>query len=119
MTKIVDWGFYSSLYDNVAEDDFARLETRAETEVCAVIGPIRWANITESIFGYEQLKVCICHVINKLFENDSSGAGKGVASASNAGYSESYAIQTESQLKEELQRLIKMWLSGTGLVGAY
>lgn len=119
MTKIVDWEYYNSLYGDVTEEDFARLEARAESEVCAVIGPIRWANITDQTFGYQQLRVCICRVINSMITNDRSGSGKGLSGASNDGYSESFAIQTESQMRDELQKLIKGWLSGTGLVGAY
>ena len=120
MSKIVDWGYYNSLYSNITDEkQFDRLEPRAESEVCFVIGPIRWANITENTFGYQQLKDCICKVINKLVENDKSGAGKGISSASNDGYSESYVIQTESQMRTELQSCIRAWLSGTGLVGAY
>lgn len=120
MSRIVDWEYYSSLYCKVRDDiAFNRLEAQAEKEVRNVIGPIRWATITEDTFGYEQLKDCICNVINKLVENEKSGAGKGIASASNDGYSESYVIQTESQMRAELQSSIKTWLSGTGLVGAY
>ena len=57
--------------------------------------------------------------MNRLAENEKSGAGKGVASVSNDGYSENYVVQTESQMRAELQSAIKAWLSGTGLVGAY
>lgn len=120
MSMVVDWEYYNSLYDNISDDvEFARLEKKAEKEVCSVIGPIRWENITEDTFGYQQLKDCICNVINKLVESEKSGAGKGIASASNDGYTESYVIQTESQLRAELQSSIRAWLSGTGLVGAY
>lgn len=116
----VSWEYYSSLYSDIKDDiEFNRLEEHAEKEVRNVIGPIRWATITEDTFGYEQLKDCICNVINKLVENKKSGVGKGIASASNDGYSESYVIQTESQLRAEMQSSIKAWLSGTGLVGAY
>ena len=116
----VNWEYYSSLCCKVRDDiEFNRLEAQAEREIRAVIGPIRWAAITEDTFGYEQLKDCICNVINKLAENEKSGAGKGIASASNDGYSENYVIQTESQMRSELQSSIKAWLSGTGLVGAY
>lgn len=116
----VNWEYYSSLYTNIKDDiEFNRLEAQAEREIRSVIGPIRWATITEDTFGYEQLKDCICNVINKLAENKKSGAGKGIASASNDGYSESYVIQTESQVRAELQSSIRSWLSGTGLVGAY
>lgn len=119
MSQIVTWEYYSSLYNTVTEDGFKKAEARAEREVRAVIGPIRWAAITENTFGYEQLKDCICNVMDKMAADDKSGKGKGVSSVSNDGYSESYVVQTEEQLRGELQNSIKAWLSGTGLVGAY
>lgn len=119
MSQIVNWEYYSSLYGTVTEDDFKKAEARAEREVRAVVGPIRWAAITENTFGYEQLKDCICNAIDKMAADDKSGAGKGVSSVSNDGYSESYAVQTEEELRSELHSSIRAWLSGTGLVGAY
>ena len=115
----VTWEYYSSLYDKVKKDGFDKAEKLAEKEVCAVIGPIRWAKITADTFGFEQLQDCICNVINKMAEDKKSGKGKGVSSVSNDGYSESYVIQTEEQLRSELRSSIRAWLSGTGLVGAY
>ena len=115
----VTWEYYSSLYDKVKENDFDIAEKLAEKEVCAVIGPIRWATITADTFGFEQLQDCICNVINKMAEDKKSGKGKGVSSVSNDGYSESYVVQTEEQLRSELRSSIRAWLSGTGLVGAY
>lgn len=120
MEKIIDWEYYSSLYDNVkTETDFDKIEKKAESEICSVIGPIRWATITENTFGFEQLRDCVCNVIDRMAEDEKSGRGKGVASVSNDGYSESYTIQTGEQLRSELQSLIRARLSGTGLVGAY
>lgn len=119
MSQIVTWEYYDSLFDEVSKDDFDRVEKKAEKAVCAVIGPIRWAEITEETFGYTQLKDCICNTMNKLVEQEISGTGKGISSASNDGYSESYVVQTESQARAELQSSIRAWLSGTGLVGAY
>ena len=115
----VTWEYYSSLYNKVDESNFVVAENRAEKEVCAVIGPIRWANITADSFGFEQLQDCICKVINKMAEDENSGKGKGLSSVSNDGYSESYVIQTEGQLQDDLRASIRAWLSGTGLVGAY
>ena len=115
----VTWEYYSSLYQNVNEDSFDKAEKLAEKEVCAVIGPIRWATITADSFGFEQLQDCICKVINKMTEDNKSGKGKGVSSVSNDGYSESYVVQTEEHLRDELRSSIRAWLSGTGLVGAY
>lgn len=119
MDRIVDWEYYSSLHSEVNESDFEKAELRAEKEVCTVIGPIRWAAITEDTFGYEQLQDCICNVIDQMTGDDRSGRGKGISSVSNDGYSESYTIQTGEQLRGELHGCIRAWLSGTGLVGAY
>ncbi|MBO5853118.1 MAG: hypothetical protein J6Q61_00095 [Bacteroidales bacterium] len=122
MSQIVTWEYYSSLYDTYTEEEmeaFEKAEALAEKEVQKVIGPIRWANITESTFGYTQLQDCICNVMNKMAADAKSGKGKGVSSVSNDGYSESYVVQTEEQLRSELQSSIRARLSGTGLVGAY
>lgn len=119
MSQIVTWEYYDSLFNKVAQDDFDRVEKQAEKAVCLVIGPIRWMDITEETFGYAQLKDCICNTMDKLVEQEASGTGKGIASASNDGYSESYVVQTESQARAELNNSIRAWLSGTGLVGAY
>jgi len=119
MSQIVNWEYYSSLYSTVSKEEFDSAEVKAEKEVRIVIGPIRWAAITENSFGYEQLKECICKVMEKMAADIKSGKGKGVSSVSNDGYSESYVVQTEEQLRSELQSSIKAWLSGTGLVGAY
>lgn len=116
----VNWEYYSSLYSKISDEkEFTKSELLAEKEVCAVIGPIRWAFITSDTFGYEQLKDCICKTIDKMAEDAESGKGKGVSSVSNDGYSESYVVQTEEQLRNELHSSIRAWLSGTGLVGAY
>lgn len=119
MSQVVNWEYYSSLYSKVPEEEFEKAEAFAEKEVCAVIGPIRWANITEKTFGYTQLQDCVCKVMDKMADDKKSGKGKGVSSASNDGYSESYVVQTEEQLRSELQSSIRAWLSGTGLAGAY
>lgn len=52
MSGIVDWEYYNSLYDNDMQENFHMLELRAEKEVCRVIGPIRWATITEDTFDW-------------------------------------------------------------------
>lgn len=119
MRKFVDWEYYSSLHNAVAIGDFDRAEELAEQEVCSVIGPIHWAAITEDTFGFTRLKDCICNVIDRMAETKKSGCGKGVSSVSNDGYTESYTIQTEAQLKSEMQSAIRAQLSGTGLVRAY
>ena len=115
----VTWEYYSSLSNKIQKEEFEKAEKLAEKEVCAVIGPIHWATITANTFGFEQLQDCICKVMDKMAEDEKSGKGKGISSVSNDGYSESYVVQTEEQLRNELKSSIRSWLSGTGLVGAY
>lgn len=49
---------------------------------------------------------------------DMSGMGSGIASVSNDGYSESYRITTDTELKSQLKSIVITGLSGTGLAGA-
>ena len=90
MSQFVDWEYYSSLHTIVTEEAFERSEALAEKEIQRAIGWIRWAGITEDIFGFEQLKDCICNVMDKMAADARSGKGKGISSVSNDGYSESY-----------------------------
>lgn len=119
MSQLVNWGYYSSLHNKVTKEEFKKAEALAEHEVKLVVGWMRWNKISEDAFYYGQLQDCICNVIDKMAEARDSGKGKGVASVSNDGYSESYTVQTEEQLRSELQSSIRAWLSGTGLAGAY
>ncbi len=119
MSPLVNWERYSALHDKVTEEKFDRAEAIAEKEVQSVVGWMRWRNLSEEAFYFEQLQDCICNVIDKMADDTSSGKGKGLASVSNDGYSESYAVQTEEQLRNELHSSIRVWLSGTGLAGAY
>lgn len=116
---IVSWSDYNSLYSKIKQEDFDRYEALAEKEIKRVIGPIRWANINEDVFGYDALKDCVCNVMDKIIEDEQSGRGRGVTSVSNDGYSETYALANESDLMNEMASSIRAWLSGTGLVGAY
>ncbi len=122
MAAIVDWSYYSSLHNTITDEtEFTTAEVLAEQEVRSVIGPVRWSEITTDTFGYDVLQDCICNVIDKQTQDARSGKGRGITSASNDGYSESYAaeVQTREALTEEMRGCIKQWLSGSGLVGAY
>lgn len=122
MAALVSWEYYSSLYSVVTEDQFETAEALAEKEVIKVVGLIHWSELNlqhleDEIYG-DQLMDCICKVINYCAEAPKA-QGRGVASVSNDGYSESYVLQTQSQADEELGKNIRAWLSGTGLVRAY
>lgn len=119
MQQLVNWEYYSSLHSIIAKEEFERAEALAEKEIKLVVGWPRWEAIDPDAFYMEQLKDCICNVMDRMEEDKRSGRGKGISSASNDGYSESYSVQTETQLKAELQASIRRWLSGTGLAGAY
>lgn len=122
--SLLTWERYSSLHDIVSEDKFDKAEKQAESAIRNVMGVIHYtnwiadnSNLTNEIY-YEQLLDCICNVINYI-ATVGAKAGQGVSSVSNDGYSESYVLQTQSQATEELQKNIRLWLSGTGLVRAY
>lgn len=119
MNRLVSWEFYSSLYDDIGESEFEKSEIKAEQEVRAVIGPLKWDAITEETFGYEVLKDCICKVMNQQKCDAKTGLGKGITSVSNDGYSETFAKANAEDVRAGLHISIKQWLSGTGLVGAY
>ena len=119
MNNIVTWEYYNSLYNKAKQEDFSRLETLAEKQVLSVIGQYKWNHINESAFYYNQLKDCICKVIDKLIDLEGNGAGRGVASVSNDGYSETYAVRTPGEYEKEIRVCISHWLSGTGLTSAF
>ena len=119
MSSIVNWEYYDSLHNNCESDEFPKLEALAEQKVREVIGKPNWDTITPDIYGYDVLKDCICNVIDKMISDANSGRGKGLSSVSNDGYSETYAIKDEADLRNEMASNIRAWLSGTGLVRAY
>ena len=122
MSAIVSWEYYSSLYSKVSETDFPKAEALAEKEVIRIVGLIHWSELNlehleDEIYG-DALKDCICKVIDFMAEAPKA-QGKGIASVSNDGYSESYVLQKQSDALEELGKNIRSWLSGTGIVRAY
>lgn len=120
---LVTWEYYRSLHDAVRDEEaFQKAEQLAEKDVARVIGPIRWAELAgadlSGLFFRDQLFDCICMVVD--YRKQTKGKlGVGVSSASNAGYSESYALPTLSAANEELDKNIRAWLSGTGLIRGY
>lgn len=121
---LLTWAEYSALHNKVTQTNFDAAEKIAEQDVGMVIGMIRWADlltvgITDALYK-DQLKECIARVIDYNVEIQPK-VGAGVASVSNDGYSESYNVdlQTASAAAAEKSKMIRIWLSGTGLVGAY
>ena len=119
MNNIVTWEYYNSLYNKAKEGEFTKLEAQAERYVQSVIGQYRWNHVEESAFYFDQLKDCICQVVNMLVDFNRGGAGKGLSSVSNDGYSESYVVRTASEYDKEIRTRIIHRLSGTGLTSAF
>lgn len=119
MNNIVSWEYYNSLYNKANQDEFVSLEVLAEKYVASVVGHYKWTHVQESAFYFDQLKDCICKVIDMLVEFSKSGAGKGLASASNDGYTENYVIRTSNEADAEIRSYIRHQLSGTGLTSAF
>lgn len=116
-------GVLQLLYSTIGtQADFEKAEALAEKDLARVIGLLRWAELVSSDWSTEfyadQLMDTICKVVNYQ-ATAGKKTGAGVASVSNDGYSESYALAKQSDAQEELQKNIRAWLSGTGLVRAY
>ena len=123
MAALVSWEYYSSLYSKVtSQEAFEKAEELAEKDLSRVIGPLRWAELVSSDWSDEffadQLMDTICKVVDYQ-QTSGRVSGAGVSSVSNDGYTESYVLAKQSEAQEELQKNIRAWLSGTGLVRAY
>lgn len=111
----IDWEYYQSHAPKLTESEFLRFLPQAEMRV-----EIETHRRSRTACGYkmDQVKACVVHVINALAVQEETGAGTGIASVSNGGYSESYVNMTEEQADAQIHSLCRKWLSGTGLMGA-
>lgn len=114
MEHYIDWEYYNSHFPKVTEEEFNILLPKAEMKA-----EIYTHYRCKDTVGYklEQVKAAIANLINALAEQADTGAGTGVASVSNDGYSESYTNVTKEQAENELKNVCFDWLSGTGLMG--
>lgn len=123
----ITWEYYSSLYENVTEEEFNILSVRAEKK----INLYTHMRVTlfidsydeETATGFEKMvldaiQITTCELINKISMQEASGAHDGLTSVSNDGYSESYKITTQAEKEAEIRAVVMAGLSGTGLVSA-
>lgn len=125
--SFISWEDYRSISAEVPEEEFARLNRRAETKLNEVTH-MRAGRFLSEYDGkqatdfqrqiYSQIQVTMCDLINMLYTRETSGMGTGIAGVSNDGYSETYHIKTESEMEMQTISLIRNGLSGTGLAGA-
>ncbi|MGO5053641.1 hypothetical protein ACTQ6A_14235 [Lachnospiraceae bacterium LCP25S3_G4] len=110
----IDWEYYNSHFKKVEKSIFDQLIGEAEAIVS-----INTNGRSDEATGYKlaRVKNCVCNVLNELASQEKNGAGNGVNSVSNKGYSENYALVTREQAEEQLRKVCIKWLSGTGLMG--
>lgn len=122
LTIMVNWEDYHSRFadSDLNEEQFMTLTYQACSRVKRLCRPYVLKAVLENPDDYrnDRLKDAVCSVINEMHEHDKVGAGSGVTSVSNDGYSESYALSKRSDVEQELNRAAKDQLYGTGLMGA-
>lgn len=123
----ITWEYYSSLYENVTEEEFNILSVRAEkkinlyTHMRVTLFIDSYDEETATVFEkmvFDAIQITTCELINKMSMQEASGARDGLTSVSNDGYSESYKITTQAEKEAELRAVVMAGLSGTGLVSA-
>jgi hypothetical protein len=118
----VDWEDYHSRFagSKLTEEQFTAMAYQACSRVKRLCRPYVLKTVLENEDDYrnDRLKDAVCCVINEMYEQCKNGAGSGVTSVSNDGYSESYAVTKKTDADLELDTLAKAQLYGTGLMGA-
>lgn len=109
----IDWEFYNSHFPKLDQEAFERILPQAEMKI-NIYTHFRCRDAA----GYklEQVRAAAANLVNAIADQERTGAGKGISSASNDGYSESYVNSTKGQAEEELKDICYNWLSGTGLM---
>lgn len=126
MNYYTTWEHYSSLYSEVQETDFDKLNAKASAKL-DVFTHMRARNF-EAAYNEEtatdfqkqvhmQIQNTVCELINALYVIETSGMGTGITSVSNDGYSESYKLTTAAEKEAQLLSIVRSGLSGTGLAG--
>lgn len=119
--------FYNSLYDELELLQYDRLYNRALNRLHTYTHGRSEDFVTEydeekaTKFErkvYRAIKNTICELIHKMSLLEATEGNSGITSVSNKNYSESYKVYTEREIQDELNEILKMGLSGTGLAGA-
>lgn len=111
---MIDWEYYSSHFPApVPERKFEAVERQAELEFKKVVHEYMREEIP-----LERQQDAVFQLCNFIFLNAEILAGKAISSASNAGYSESYVLQTADQAADAMRKLIYRCI-GTRLAGAF
>lgn len=111
---MIDWEYYSSHFPSpIPKRHFDAVEKQAELEFEKVVPLYMRNGLSE-----DRKKDTVFQICNFLYTNEKVLSGQAVTSASNNGYSESYAVHTTDQAREELRKLIYSCI-GTRLAGVF
>lgn len=123
----VTWEYYSSLYSISDVPEFERLLKLAAAKLDRYTHGR--ARMFEDAYRedmatpfqrlvHDQIINTVCDLMHLMQVQDESGAGTGLASVSNDGYTETYKITTAADQEVQLVSALRSGLSGTGLAGA-
>ncbi len=113
-----DYDFYRDVYHGVVilEEDFVRLECRAEEELDAMtfhrIPEMDASLMTDKL--ELNIRKAVCAIAEVLATDESLGVG--ISSESNDGYSVSYSQTTQQELKSRKKESVNKYLSDSGLL---
>lgn len=122
----ITWEHYSSLYSEVPQEAFDKLNTKAASKMDVLTHnrASQFAKNYKKTYAtdfqkqvYVQIQNTMCELVNALYIQESSGMGTGIASVSNDGYSETYKLTTSAEKEAQLYSIVRSGLAGTGLAG--
>ena len=123
----ITWEGYGSLYTEIPDENtFNRLMRRVQIKMDGIthmrvskfVGSYRKTTATDfQKLVYAQIQDTACELANLMYAQDMSGMGTGIASVSNDGYSESYAVTTAAEKEAQQRKTVLNGLRGTGLAG--
>lgn len=110
------WENYQAYYGSITDQsDFDKLNYRVSRLLDSLTG-----NRAKDATGIkaDRLADCACVLIDTIADLDKSGAGRGISSVSNDGYTETYTATDPAATNAILRQTAFQALSGTGLMGA-
>ncbi len=118
VSPYADYQFYKDVYHGVglSEDDFIRLEARAEEELDAMT--FHRIPIMEEKYMTDQIALDIRKAVCAMSELMKQGEtiGVGISSESNDGYSVSYSQNATKEMQNRMKNAASKYLADSGLL---
>lgn len=120
VSPYADYDFYHNTYHGieVSEDNFTRLEARAEEELDAMTS-YRIPGMDEKFMTERMalgIRKAVCAMVEVIASGEAVGAGIGISSESNDGYSVSYSQNVQKEISNRLSSAARKYLADTGLL---